>query len=259
MNSGFKVVIPARYASTRLPGKPLADICGKPMVIRVLDAATLSGASEVWIATDDERVVEAVMSHGGGAVMTRADHPSGTDRIAEVADQFGWADDDIVVNVQGDEPLIDPALVAQVAAALAKDNVAAMATAGYPIADAQDLFNPAVVKVVTDVHGRALYFSRAPIAWHRDGFASSRVTLPVGYAPWRHVGIYAYRVGFLRRFGKLTPAPIEQWESLEQLRALWHGEKICVVKCSQEPAGGVDTAADLEIVRQRFDRIGDSS
>lgn len=255
--TGFKVVIPARYASTRLPGKPLADIAGKPMVVRVLDAATRSGAGEVWVATDDERVVEAVMSHGGGVVMTRADHPSGTDRIAEVADQQGWADDDIVVNVQGDEPLIDPALIGQVAQALANDSVAAIATAGYPITDAQDLFNPAVVKVVIDAYGRALYFSRAPIPWHRDGFAMSRAALPAAYAPWRHVGIYAYRVAFLRRFGKLAPAPIEQWESLEQLRALWHGEKVCVVKCAREPASGVDTAADLEAVRRRFDQAGD--
>lgn len=256
--TGFKVVIPARYASTRLPGKPLADIGGKPMVVRVLEAAALSGASEVWVATDDERVAEAVISHGGGVVMTRADHPSGTDRIAEVADQQGWGGDDIVVNVQGDEPLIDPVLVAQVAQALVRDEVAAMATAGYPISDAKDLFNPAVVKVVPDGRGRALYFSRAPIPWHREGFATSRDILPIGYAPWRHVGIYAYRVGFLRRFGKLAPAPIEQWESLEQLRALWHGEAICVVKCEKEPASGVDTQADLEFVRRRFERTGDT-
>lgn len=256
--NAFKVVIPARYASTRLPGKPLADICGKPMVVRVLESAALSGASEVWVATDDERVAEAVMAHGGGVVMTRADHPSGTDRIAEVADQQCWNDDDIVVNVQGDEPLIDPALVAQVAQALADDSVAAMATAGYPITESKDLFNPALVKVVTDKHGRALFFSRAPIPWHREGFATSRDILPPGYAPWRHVGIYAYRVGFLRRFGRLVPAPIEQWESLEQLRVLWHGETICVVKCAKEPANGVDTPADLEHVRKCFDRAGDS-
>lgn len=258
MDFSFKIVIPARYASTRLPGKPLADIGGKPMVVRVLEAAVLSDASEVWVATDDARVVEAVMSHGGGVVMTRADHPSGTDRIAEVADQLGWDDDDIVVNVQGDEPFIDPSLIAQVAQILANDSAAAMATAGYPITDAKDLFNPAVVKVVPDVQGRALYFSRAPIPWHRDGFAASRDTLPIGYAPWRHVGLYAYRVAFLRRFGKLAPAPIEQWESLEQLRAMWYGEKICVVKCEKEPASGIDTPTDLELARQRFDRARDS-
>jgi 3-deoxy-manno-octulosonate cytidylyltransferase (CMP-KDO synthetase) len=258
LNASFKVVIPARYASTRLPGKPLADICGKPMIVRVQDAASRSGASDIWVATDDERVVEAVMSHGGGAVMTRRDHASGTDRIAEVADQMAWGDDDIVVNVQGDEPLIDPALIGQVARALADDEDASIATAGYPIADMKDLFNPAVVKVVTDVHGRALYFSRAPIPWHRDGFATSRDTFPPAYAPWRHVGIYAYRVAFLRRFGKLAVAPIEQWESLEQLRAMWHGERICVVKCENEPASGVDTPDDLEVVRLAFDRAGDS-
>lgn len=255
--TGFKVVIPARYASTRLPGKPLADIGGKPMVVRVLEAAMRSGASEVWVATDDERVAEAVMSHDGSVVMTRADHPSGTDRIAEVADQMGWADADIVVNVQGDEPLIDPALVAQVAQALAHDAAAAMATAGYPITEAKDLFNPALVKVVPNALGHALYFSRAPIPWHREGFSASRDALRAGYAPWRHVGIYAYRVGFLRRFGRLAPAPIEQWESLEQLRALWHGETICVVKCGKEPASGVDTPADLEFVRRQFERDTD--
>lgn len=257
----FRAVIPARYASTRLPGKPLADIAGKPMVVRVFEAAAKSGASEVWVATDDERVAEAVMSHGGGVVMTRANHASGTDRIAEVAAQLGWADDDIVVNVQGDEPLIDPALIAQVARALDDDSVASIATAGYPVADAADLFNPAVVKVVADARGHALYFSRAPIPWHRDAFGvpPARVeVLPENYAPWRHVGIYAYRVGFLHRFGRLAPAPIEYWESLEQLRALWHGEKICVVKCAREPAAGVDTPADLDRVRGAFDRIADN-
>jgi 3-deoxy-manno-octulosonate cytidylyltransferase (CMP-KDO synthetase) len=256
MDSRFKVVIPARYASTRLPGKPLADICGKPMVVRVLEAANRSGANDVWVATDDDRVIEAVMAHGGSAVMTRTDHPSGTDRVAEVAGLLKWGDDVIVVNVQGDEPLIDPALVAQVASALAADTAASIATAGYPIADAGDLFDPAVVKVVSDLQNRALYFSRAPIPWHRDGFASSRDSMPLAYAPWRHVGIYAYRVGFLRRFGSLAPAPMEQWESLEQLRALWHGEKICVVRCASEPDAGVDTPADLETVRRRFEYAG---
>jgi 3-deoxy-manno-octulosonate cytidylyltransferase (CMP-KDO synthetase) len=228
------------------------------MIVRVLDAVLQSGAAEVWVATDDERVVEAVMSHGGGVVMTRADHTSGTDRIAEVVDQQGWADDDIVVNVQGDEPLIDPALVAQVARALADDSAASIATAGYPIAAAEDLFNPAVVKVVANARGHALYFSRAPIPWHRDGFATSHEILAEGYAPWRHVGIYAYRVAFLRRFGQLAPAPIEYWESLEQLRAMWHGETIRVVKCEREPAGGVDTEADLDVVRRWFDQTADT-
>lgn len=258
MNSGFKVVIPARYGSTRLPGKPLADIAGKPMVVRVLEAARASGADDIWVATDDARVIEAVIAHGGSALMTRSDHASGTDRIAELVVELGWDDDDIVVNVQGDEPLIDPALLTQVAGALDGDGEAAIATAGYPIVDAKDLFNPAVVKVVAGAKARALYFSRAPIPWHRDGFAADRSALPSGFAPWRHVGIYAYRVSFLRRFGKLAPAPIEQWEALEQLRALWHGEKICVVKCEREPSGGVDTAADLEIARRWFDRVIDS-
>ena len=226
------------------------------MVVRVVEAANQSGASEVWVATDDERVSAAVKKHGGRVVMTRSDHRSGTDRIAEVADQLGWSDESIVVNVQGDEPLIAPALVAQVAEALAVDPEAAISTAGYPLSEAEELFNPAVVKVVTDFAGRALYFSRAPIPWNRDAFAASRDTLPAGFEPWRHVGIYGYRVDFLRRFGRMTPAPIEQWEALEQLRALWHGDRIHVVRCEESPALGVDTEADLEIVRSRFDRAG---
>jgi len=250
----FRVVIPARYASTRLPGKPLADIAGKPMVVRVIEAANQSGASEVWVATDDERVSAAVQKHGGRVVMTRSEHPSGTDRIAEVADQLGWSDESIVVNVQGDEPLISPALVAQVAKALADDPEAAISTAGYPLSAAEELFNPAVVKVVTDFAGRALYFSRAPIPWNRDAFDASRDILPPGYAPWRHVGVYGYRVDFLRRFGCMAPAPIEQWEALEQLRALWHGDRIRVVRCENSPLPGVDTQADLEMVRSWFDR-----
>ena len=226
------------------------------MVVRVVEAANQSGASEVWVATDDERVSAAVKKHGGRVVMTRSDHPSGTDRIAEVADQLGWSDESIVVNVQGDEPLIAPALVAQVAEALAVDPEAAISTAGYPLSGAEELFNPAVVKVVTDFAGRALYFSRAPIPWNRDAFAASRDILPSGFEPWRHVGIYGYRVDFLRRFGRMTPAPIEQWEALEQLRALWHGDRIHVVRCEKSPAPGVDTEVDLEIVRSRFDRVG---
>jgi 3-deoxy-manno-octulosonate cytidylyltransferase (CMP-KDO synthetase) len=252
----FRVVIPARYASSRLPGKPLADIAGKPMVVRVIEAAGQSGASEIWVATDDSRVAAAVEAHGGRAVMTREDHASGTDRIAEVADRFGWSDSSIVVNVQGDEPLIDPKLVAQVAQALATDAGASMATAGFPLADADEMFNPSVVKVVADGAGRALYFSRAPIPWNRDAFAESRDVLPQGFSPWRHVGIYAYRVAFLRRFGQMAPAPIEQWESLEQLRALWYGERVSIVRCEHAPAAGVDTQADLDVVRARFDQAG---
>jgi 3-deoxy-manno-octulosonate cytidylyltransferase (CMP-KDO synthetase) len=248
----FRVVIPARYASTRLPAKPLADIAGKPMVVRVVEAALRSGAAEIIVATDDRRVHQAVAAHGHEAVMTRSDHPSGTDRIAEVAELRGWADDEIVVNVQGDEPLIDPALIAKVAQALANDREASIATAAHPIDDATEFFNPNVVKVVTAASGRALYFSRAPIPWHRDGFAAQREIFPCGFLPRRHIGLYAYRVNFLRSYGKLPAAPAEQWESLEQLRAMWHGFHIHVIECDQTPSPGVDTAEDLERVRSLF-------
>lgn len=253
----FRVVIPARWASTRLPGKPLADIGGKPMVVRVAEAAARSGAAEVLIATDDSRVVAAAAAHGQRAVMTRSDHASGTDRLAEVATQQGWADDDIVVNVQGDEPLIDPELIAQVAAALTRDRDAAIATAAYPLADVEEFLNPNVVKVVVDENGRALYFSRAPIPWPRDAFAGSCTVLPAGFVARRHVGLYAYRVGFLRHYSRLSPALAEQWESLEQLRALCHGFAIHVVACIHAPAAGVDTPEDLVRVRRQFDPASD--
>ncbi len=249
----FHVVVPARYASTRLPGKPLADIGGRPMVVRVVEAALRSAASDVCVATDDERVCAAVEGHGHRAVMTRADHLSGTDRIAEVALELGWADHDIVVNVQGDEPLIEPALIDAVAAALAIDLEAAVATAAHPIATAADFFNPNAVKVVCDAAGRALYFSRAPIPWARDAFATDRAALPLGLGALRHIGIYAYRVGFLHQYGKLAPAPIEHSEALEQLRVLWHGHAIRVAVADCPPEPGVDTADDLERVRRKFD------
>lgn len=248
----FKIVVPARFASTRLPGKPLADIAGKPMVVRVAEAAAQAGASEVLVATDDQRVADAVTQHGIAVAMTRPDHPSGTDRIAEVAAQRGWGDEVIVVNVQGDEPLLDPRLVAAVAAELAADAEAAIATASHPIHDPAEFFNPNAVKVVTDIRGRALYFSRAPIPWARDAFAASRETLPPGLLPQRHIGLYAYRTGFLQRYQALAPAPCEQWESLEQLRALWHGFPIRVMSCRDAPAAGVDTPEDLERVRRHF-------
>lgn len=248
----FHIVIPARFASTRLPGKPLADIGGKPMVVRVAEAVADAGALSVVIATDDQRVADAVVSHGADAVMTRADHPSGTDRIAEVAQQRGWADDAIVVNVQGDEPLLDPKLVVAVAEALAVDPGAAIATAAHAISDPAEFFNPNVVKVVTDARGRALYFSRAPIPWARDAFMADRQSLPNGMAPQRHIGLYAYRTAFLRCYQGLAPAPCEQWESLEQLRALWHGFPIQVVSCDHAPPPGVDTPEDLQRVRQHF-------
>lgn len=250
--SSFRVVVPARYASTRLPGKPLADIAGKPMVVRVVEAAQRSGAFEVWVATDDRRVADAVLAHGQRVAMTAPFHASGTDRIAEVAEAFGWLDDDIVVNVQGDEPLIDPALVADVAQALAADPAAAIATAAHAIADAAEFLNPNVVKVATDAAGRALYFSRAPIPWPRDAFAVSRDELPAGFGARRHIGLYAYRVSFLRRYGRLAPAPLEQAESLEQLRALWHGFHIRVIDCLHAPAAGVDTPEDLARIRAMF-------
>lgn len=248
----FKVVIPARFASTRLPGKPLAEIVGKPMVVRVAEAAAKSGAAEVVVATDDRRVLDAVAAHGYTAVMTRNDHPSGTDRIAEVAQLRGWDDASIVVNVQGDEPLLEPALVAEVALALACDPDAAIATAAHPLTDIAEFLNPNIVKVVTTAAGRALYFSRAPIPWHRDGFAAGPDHLPTGFVARRHLGLYAYRVSFLRCYGALVPAPPEQWESLEQLRALWHGFPITVVECDHPPAPGVDTPEDLERVRMIF-------
>jgi 3-deoxy-manno-octulosonate cytidylyltransferase (CMP-KDO synthetase) len=254
----LRVVIPARYASTRLPGKPLADIAGRPMVVRVAAAARRARTDGVWVATDDERIAAAVRQHGFDAVMTSANHASGTDRIAEVADQLAWDDEDIVVNVQGDEPLLDPALIEAVAAALhgAPDSV--MSTAAHPLVAIADLFNPNVVKVVCDVRGRALYFSRAPIPWDRDRFSDSRDELPANLPALRHIGLYAYRVSFLRRFGQLAVSPLERCESLEQLRALWHGYPIQVVSVDHAPAPGVDTPEDLERVRRLFDVGKDS-
>jgi 3-deoxy-manno-octulosonate cytidylyltransferase (CMP-KDO synthetase) len=249
-----RIVIPARHASTRLPGKPLADIAGKPMIVRVAEAAQRCHNNGIWIATDHEEIRAAVTAHGFAAVMTSADHPSGTDRIAEVALKLGWRDDEIVVNLQGDEPLIEPRLVEAVAAALHHDSGAAIATASHMITERDDFFSPNVVKVVCDAKGRALYFSRAPIPWDRDAFAANQDELPPGLAAQRHIGLYAYRVGFLRRYGQLAPAPLEKLEALEQLRALWHGFAIRVVTCAHAPAAGVDTPQDLERVRREFDR-----
>ena len=246
----FHVVIPARYASSRLPAKPLVDIVGKPMIVRVLERARLAGARSVMVATDHAAVFEAVTAAGGDALMTREDHASGTDRLAEVVDARGWSADDIVVNVQGDEPLIDPVLIAAIAQALADDPVAAIATAAHPLHDAADLFNPNVVKVVCDARDHALYFSRAPIPWARDAFGANRDAIPAGLPVLRHIGLYAYRAAFLRRYASLAPSPLEQWEALEQLRALWHGYRIRVVPA----ATGVDTPEDLERVRATFDR-----
>lgn len=248
----FTVLIPARYASTRLPGKPLADIAGKPMVVRVAERALASGATRVVVATDDERVRAAVAAHGLLACMTRADHPTGTDRLAEAAIALGLADDEIVVNVQGDEPLLDPALMRGIAVLLQRQPDAAIATACHPIADAAEAFNPNVVKVVLDTAGYALYFSRATIPWARDAFAASKDMLPPGLPLYRHYGLYAYRMSFLRAFPALAPAPIERFEALEQLRALWHGFRIVVEIAGGTPAPGIDTPEDLARVRALY-------
>jgi 3-deoxy-manno-octulosonate cytidylyltransferase (CMP-KDO synthetase) len=248
----FHVVIPARYASTRLPGKPLADIAGRPMVVRVCERARESGALSVLVATDDARIAEAVASAGFAAAMTRADHASGTDRIAEAAAGMQLADDAVVVNVQGDEPLIDPLIIGQVADALAVRTAASVSTACHPVSDAASIFNPNVVKVVLDAEGYALYFSRAPIPWARDAWSNGQADAPAGFACYRHLGIYGYRAGFLRRYASLSPAPIERAESLEQLRVLWHGGRVAVAITGSVPAPGVDSPEDLERVRRMW-------
>ena len=248
----FTVLVPARYASSRLPGKPLADIAGMPMVVRVAQRARESGAERVVVATDDDRVMAAAREHGVEALMTRADHPTGTDRLAEAAARLGLPDDAIVVNVQGDEPLLEPALIRRMAELLARRPDASIATACHPIVDAAEAFNPNVVKVVLDANGYALYFSRATIPWARDAFAAGRDTLPEGLPIHRHYGLYAYRVAFLARFPALAPAPVERFEALEQLRALWHGHRIVVDVTEGTPAPGVDTPEDLERVRAIF-------
>jgi 3-deoxy-manno-octulosonate cytidylyltransferase (CMP-KDO synthetase) len=245
----FTVLIPARYASSRLPAKALADIGGRPMVVRVAERARSSGARRVVVATDDARILDAVVAHGFDAIMTSAAHATGTDRLAEAAALLGLPDDEIVVNVQGDEPLLDPALIERVARLLADRRDAAMATACHAIDDAQEAFNPNVVKVVLDARNYALYFSRATIPWARDAFARDARSIPEGLPLHRHYGLYAYRVSFLRIFPSLAPAPIERFEALEQLRALWHGHRIVVEIAAGAPAPGVDTDDDLARVR----------
>ena len=244
----FTVIIPARMASTRLPGKPLADIAGLPMVVRVAKRAAAAGAECVVVAADDARIVEACAAHGVQALLTRNDHASGSDRLAEACEQLGLDGDALVVNVQGDEPLIDPALVAGCAALLARSPGCAVATAAHPIDALADFVNPNIVKVVLNAAGEALYFSRAPIPWPRDGSAAGAPVLAAP-APLRHMGLYAYRAGFLRGFPRLAASPLEQTEALEQLRVLWHGGRIAVWITAAEPAPGVDTPADLERVR----------
>ena len=249
---GFIVLIPARYASTRFPGKPLSDIAGKPMVVRVAERARMSGAARVAVATDDEKIRQAVAAHGIDVLMTRDDHPTGTDRLAEAAAQLGLDDSSIVVNVQGDEPLLEPTLMREVADKLAAHGDASIATACHPIEDPAEAFNPNVVKVVLDRNGYALYFSRATIPWARDAFASGPRGIPPGLPLYRHYGLYAYRAGFLRLYPGLPAAEIEKFEALEQLRALWHGYRIIVSITRSAPAPGVDTPQDLERVRALY-------
>jgi len=246
----FVVIIPARYASSRFPGKPLADLGGKPMVVRVAERARRSGAAEVVIATDHAGIAEAAVSHGFAAVMTRKNHASGTDRIAEVAARRRYPAHRVVVNVQGDEPLIEPALIRDVAASLTRHRAAQMATACHPIRTAAELANPNVVKVVLDRAGYALYFSRAVIPYARDAFAQGIKRIPQGLPAYRHLGIYAYRAAFLRTYTRLKPVAIERAEALEQLRALAHGHRIAVTVTRRAPHHGVDTPADLRRARR---------
>jgi 3-deoxy-manno-octulosonate cytidylyltransferase (CMP-KDO synthetase) len=280
----FVAVVPARLGSTRLPDKPLADIGGKPMVVHVAERARASGAARVIVASDSQRVCDAVAGHGFDIMLTRADHPSGTDRLAEVATHLGWPDDLIVVNVQGDEPLIDPALISGVAAHLAAHPDCDIATAAHPIDSRAEIFDPNAVKVVVDARGVALYFSRAPIPWFRDDYRPDAIAaacapvdtgLTAGLAAasdrrtpaphqavspvYRHIGIYAYRAGFLRAFPGLSVSPLEQAESLEQLRALWHGKRIAVTITAFAPPPGVDTPQDLERARAAFAADGHST
>ena len=248
----FTVLIPARLSSTRLPGKPLADIAGKPMVVRVAERAAASGAAHVAVAADAPEILAACAAHGVQALLTRADHPSGSDRLAEACAQLGLTGEAIVVNVQGDEPLIDPALIDAVALLLARTPQASISTAAHAIESVADLINPNIVKVVTDAQGLALTFSRAPLPWWRDGFAQGIRALPTDPVPLRHIGLYAYRAEFLRAFPQLAPAPLERCEALEQLRALWHGYRIAVHIAAQAPGPGVDTPEDLAHVRAAF-------
>src|SRR5260370_1200009 len=252
----FTAIIPARFASSRLPGKALADIGGKPMVVRVAERARESGAREVYVATDHGDIAAAVQRHGHHAVMTRSDHATGTDRIAEVVERLGLAPDSLVVNIQGDEPMIEPGLIRAVAALLADTPEAAMSTACHPIRDADELFNPNVVKVVLDHAGMARYFSRAPVPWARDAFGASTRALPRGLPCYRHIGGYAYRADFLRKYPRLKLVPLEEFEALEQLPPLWHGYAIAVAVPQAPPLAGVDTVEDLERARALFDRAG---
>ena len=247
---GFTVVIPARLASSRLPNKPLADIAGLPMVVRVAQRAMQSQATQVVVAADDERIVQVCKAHGVQVLLTRQDHVSGSDRLAEACQLLGLPDEALVVNVQGDEPLMRPDLINEVARVLTERPDASMSTAAHAIGSLEEFANPNVVKVVMDARQMALYFSRAPIPWWRDGQSVAGFKSLPNPAPLRHIGIYAYRAGFLKLFPQLPPAPIESMESLEQLRALWHGHRIAVHVTSEAPGPGVDTPEDLSRVRQ---------
>jgi 3-deoxy-manno-octulosonate cytidylyltransferase (CMP-KDO synthetase) len=248
----FRVIIPARHASTRLPGKMLADLGGRPLIVRTAERAAQSQGREVIVATDHVDIASALTAAGVRHLMTREDHPSGTDRLAEVVAQLALPDEAVLVNVQGDEPLIDPQLVDRVAALMEAHPNAAMATAARPIHDVQAFLNPNVVKVVCDARGLARYFSRAPIPWPRDAFLQGQDALPPGLPALHHIGLYAYRAGFLRRFASLAPSPLEKVESLEQLRALHHGFDIAVTVWDGPLEAGVDTAEDLARVRRHF-------
>jgi 3-deoxy-manno-octulosonate cytidylyltransferase (CMP-KDO synthetase) len=248
----FTVIVPARLASTRLPDKPLADIEGAPMVVRVAQRAAQSSASAVVVATDHESILHACDRHGVRALMTRVDHASGSDRLAEACTTLGLADDTVVVNVQGDEPLIEPSLIDACATLLGDHGDCVMSTVAHPIHDIADYLNPNVVKVVLDARSRALLFSRAPLPWWRDGSAGGAPALPQQPPALRHVGLYAYRAGFLRRFPTLAQAPLERTEALEQLRVMWHGERIVVHVTEQAPGPGVDTPQDLVRVRMLY-------
>ncbi|MCQ9469464.1 3-deoxy-manno-octulosonate cytidylyltransferase [Pseudomonas alliivorans] len=250
MTTDFTVVIPARYGSSRFPGKPLKVIAGKPMVQLVWEQARKSTAQRVVVATDDARIFEACQAFGAEVLMTRDDHNSGTDRLAEVATQLGLAADAIVVNVQGDEPMIPPAVIDQVASNLAAHPEAGISTLAEPIDDVAALFNPNVVKVSSDINGLALTFSRAPLPWARDALAVNRDELPAGVPYRRHIGIYAYRAGFLHDFVSWGPCQLENTENLEQLRALWNGVRIHVADALEALPAGVDTPEDLERVRR---------
>jgi 3-deoxy-manno-octulosonate cytidylyltransferase (CMP-KDO synthetase) len=252
MSQAFTVIVPARLASTRLLNKPLVDIHGLPMVVRVAQRAALSRATQVVVAADSPEIVMACEAHGIRVLLTQIDHPTGSDRLAEASALLGLEPSDMVVNVQGDEPLIDPDLINQVASLLSKNPHASMSTAAHEIHDVAEFINPNVVKVVIDQSQIALYFSRAPIPWWRDGFAAAGVQSLPKPAALRHIGIYGYRVGFLQMFPGLSPAPIEQGEALEQLRALWHGYKIVVHVADKAPGPGVDTPEDLARVQALF-------